>query len=57
MYICCNCEKKFLEPRTKETTYEAYLGVSVPTHTYLLLELCPFCGSDEIEERNEDENY
>lgn len=57
MYKCCNCERKFEEPRTKETTYENFYGVSMQSHTYLLLELCPYCGSDEIEERNEDEDY
>ena len=55
MYKCDNCSHKFDEPKILETTYEKYCGAPLETRTYLTLELCPMCGSDEFEEIEEDE--
>lgn len=51
MYKCRDCKKEFEEPNIKKTTYELYYGVAseFPNHTPLELEVCPFCGSDNIE--------
>lgn len=55
MFKCKNCEQTFEEPLLKETTYEFWYGAPLESRTYLLLELCPFCKSDEFEEEEEEE--
>lgn len=55
MFRCKNCEQTFEEPLLKETTYEFWYGAPLESRTYLLLELCPFCKSDEFEEEEEEE--
>lgn len=54
--ICNNCHKTFESPRTRQTTYESYYGVSsqMSSRTPLTLELCPYCGDDDIEEEEEE---
>lgn len=56
-YICNNCRHRFDEPEYEETSYESYYSVSsmFPNTNALTLELCPNCGSEDIEEDNWDE--
>lgn len=56
MYKCNDCDSTFEEPRTKKTSYELFYGVSneISSNTPLLLEVCPYCGSDDIEESEEE---
>ena len=57
MYHCFNCNEDFYEPGKVHTTYERYYGVSgeFRNHTPMIISVCPYCGSDEIEEVDEDE--
>ena len=57
MYRCNDCLELFDEPNIYETTYESYLGIShlFANNTYLQLHLCPYCGSEDIEEGKEEE--
>lgn len=57
MYKCNECECVFEEPTILETTYEKYYGLENDHYTYLCLELCPYCGSDSLEEYEEVEEY
>lgn len=52
MYRCDNCRATFEEPDEEHTTYESYYGVSslFPNSTSMTLYVCPYCGSDDIEE-------
>jgi DNA-directed RNA polymerase subunit RPC12/RpoP len=57
MYKCSNCDEVFDEPKTERTTYEHYYGVDdlFPNHHSLYLDVCPYCGDEEIEEFEEEE--
>lgn len=57
MWKCLNCGRKFDEPAEQRTTYEAYYGVSseFSNHTSMTLLVCPYCGSDDIDEYEEEE--
>lgn len=57
MYHCFNCNEDFYEPEKVHTTYERYYGVSdeFRYHTPMTIDVCPYCGSDEIEEMDDDE--
>ena len=57
MWHCFNCDEDFSDPSEEHTTYERYYGVSgeFRNHTPMIISVCPYCGSDEIEEVNEDE--
>ena len=57
MYRCNECLELFEYPNTHNTTYESYYGVAdqFPNSTPLTLELCPNCGSENIEEVEETE--
>lgn len=55
MFRCCDCGCVFEEPLRKETTYEVMLGIDLPVRTYLLLELCPNCKGEEIEDYIEED--
>lgn len=59
MWRCYNCGEDFSDPSTEHTTYERYYGVSgeFGNHTPISLEVCPYCGSDEIEEMDDDEYF
>lgn len=48
--ICKNCYAVFTQPKTIETTYEEFYGICEDTNTPLVLEVCPYCKSEEIEE-------
>ena len=52
MFYCNNCRQKFEEPEEEHTPYERYYGVSgmFPNSTPMTLEVCPCCGSDDIED-------
>lgn len=52
-YVCNNCRRRFAEPKQVRTTYESYYGVAsiFPNGNALYVEECPYCGSDDIEER------
>lgn len=62
MFECIDCKARFEEDEIEvlETSYEAFYGVASQfgSRTPLTLNLCPVCGSDEIEEieEGEDEN-
>ena len=49
MYKCNDCDKRFEEPEDKITSYEDYYGVD-GGHSLLYLEICPYCGSEDIQE-------
>ena len=57
MYICNECGCMFEDPDVRRTTYESYYGdySEVSSHTTLYLDICPRCGSDDIEVKEEDE--
>ena len=54
---CFICNKLFDEPELKNTTYESYYGVAgeLSSRTPITIELCPYCGSEEIAESSEEE--
>ena len=50
--ICKNCYATFTQPKTIKTTWEEYYGIE-EEHTPskpMTLEVCPYCGSEWIEE-------
>ena len=49
MYKCNECEEKFTEPVTEETTWEMFYGID-GGHTPLTLYKCPYCGSEDVSE-------
>lgn len=51
MYKCLDCKQVFDEPSSYNTTYEKYYDIDLPTHTLLILHLCPYCNSEDIEEK------
>lgn len=57
MWHCDNCNEDFYEPTIKNTTYERFYGVSEEFgySTPMSIEVCPYCGSDEINEEEEEE--
>lgn len=60
MYKCIDCGREFDEPESETVAWEDYYGVSsmFPDRHYGYITVCPFCGSeefDEIEEEEEDE--
>lgn len=50
MYRCPNCGKEFEEPSIRITSYEDYFGIWYPDRHELILNICPYCGSEEIED-------
>lgn len=52
-YKCDNCRRTFDEPDEEHTTYEDYCGVRslFPNTTPMTLYVCPYCGSEDIEEQ------
>ena len=61
MYLCKNCEERFVEPNVLETTYESFYGIETFFNgsTPLSLDVCPFCGDEDIIEilEKEEEDY
>lgn len=59
MYQCNNCNREFEEPEVEETSYEELYGVAsmfLDRHR-LLLNTCPYCGTEDIREKEEDYGY
>lgn len=56
MYVCNECNEEFDYPITVKTSLEGYYGVSslFSNHHRMLLEVCPYCESEDFEEINED---
>ena len=56
MWICDNCNAEFDEPEEEMESYESYYGVSsmFPDRHYFTMQVCPCCGSEDIEEREEE---
>lgn len=61
MYRCWNCREIFDddEIRYVEVCWEDYYGVGgmFPDRHYGQIAVCPYCGNDEIEEFNEEEEF
>lgn len=57
MWCCDNCREDFYKPEQTMTTYEKYYGVSgeFNSHHFVVVSVCPYCGSDEINEYDEEE--
>lgn len=51
MYICNDCKQEFDEPETDGE----YMGEWFGFPSYQIIDVCPFCRSDDIEELNEEE--
>lgn len=56
-YICNECGENFDEPEIESTTYEDYYGVGSDFigKNYLEVEICPYCGSEDIDEVDDEE--
>lgn len=58
MYYCENCKNEFDEPSKEKTCFENYYGVDHlfnESHDFIL-EKCPHCGSEDIEEMSTCDN-
>ena len=60
MYMCWDCCQEFYQPDEIEirTPYENYrenytVDPDFPNYTVRILDVCPFCKSDNIEEVND----
>lgn len=53
-YRCKSCDREFDEPRELHTTYEKWWGCDIPSHTPLVVHLCPYCNAEEIDEIEEE---
>lgn len=52
MYVCHDCCSLFDEPLVKKD-WEVHDELSGCPKEYFYIPICPFCGSEEIEEENE----
>lgn len=52
IWRCMDCGEQDFDPVTRYTSYESYYGVSClfSNSTPLQIDVCPFCGSDNIEQ-------
>lgn len=61
MYQCNNCDEHFVEPSVLETSYESFYGIETFFNgsTPLSLDVCPYCGDEDIIEilEKEEEDY
>lgn len=59
MWICDNCDAEFDEPEEQMESYENYYGVSslFSDRHYFTMQVCPCCGSEDIAEREEGEEW
>lgn len=57
MWKCDNCGERFYEPEEERDSYESYYGVSsmFSSRHYFTTNVCPFCGSEDIEESEGEE--
>ena len=51
MYVCKDCKAAFEEPHTRNV-YETHEYWGAPATETFVIETCPECGSEYIEERN-----
>lgn len=61
MFVCEMCGSVFSEPDSATYCYEEYYGVGsmFPNKNYGHYDICPYCGSEEIDsyyEENDDED-
>lgn len=59
MYKCFNCGEYFDEPDYRNICLESYFGVAsqFDNYNYREISLCPYCGSEDIEEVYDDYEY
>ena len=59
MWICEHCGEIFEYPASEEYCLEEYNGVTslFPNRTYGHYDVCPECGSEEIETYHESEDF
>lgn len=52
MYYCEDCKNEFDEPEIEKTTYEDFYEIAsmFPNKNEMILEKCPHCGSENIED-------
>ncbi len=55
MYECMNCYAEFETPVEHHTTQEALFGVSFDNPSRTTILKCPYCGSDEISVKEEED--
>lgn len=58
MWKCDNCGALFDEPEVERESYEGYYGVSgmFSDRHYFSIEVCPSCGSEDIDSYCEEED-
>lgn len=58
MYVCELCGSVFSDPERVKYCYEDYNGVSsmFPNSNYGYYDVCPYCGSEEIDNYFEEED-
>lgn len=59
MWTCDNCGAEFEEPEVERVCWEDYFGVSsmFASYNYGDITVCPNCGSEDIEEMEDDEKW
>lgn len=55
MYKCLNCEARFDEPRVIRTTQANLFGLPRLNDSYIDSYVCPYCGCDEFESEDEED--
>ncbi len=57
IYLCDDCRRTFEEPDTETIDMESYNGVGsmFADHHYAEINVCPFCGSEELTRTYEEE--
>ena len=56
MYKCNDCRETFEEPNIHTWNAADYYGVEKNGHDQMLqIDVCPFCGSEDIEELDDEE--
>ena len=58
MYVCERCGSKFSDPDTRTYCKEEYNGVAslFGSRTYGTYDVCPECGSEDVDQTYEDED-
>lgn len=55
MYRCCHCKNYFEYPDTHEWDEPRGEYWGMPCSEHMIEDVCPYCGSDDIEESEEEE--
>lgn len=55
MYECMNCGSTFEEPRERITSWAKMYGIEPRNEVPIIETVCPYCCSEEIEEREDEE--